>query len=103
MLYALIVIGRSRKYHNIPQYSLLDTPKFCNDNDDAYAKFWSDQQRVLWYAMVFSGVGRELEPKMRPAIVSGIVPGDVPVSYCSPERIPEVFAKVNSTQSLSRF
>ena len=92
MLYALIVIGRSRKYHNIPQYSLLDTPKF-----------WSDQQRVLWYAMVFSGVDRELEPKMRPAIVSGIVPGDVPVSYWSPETFPEVFAKVNSTQSLSRF
>ena len=24
--------------------------------DNAYAKFWSDQQRALWYAMVFSGV-----------------------------------------------
>ena len=103
MLYALIVIGRSRKYYNIPQYSLMETPKFCNDKDNVYAKFWSDQQRVLWYAMVFSGVGRELEPKMRSAIVSGIVPGDVPVSYWSPETIPEVFAKVNSTQSLSRF
>ena len=23
---------------------------------NAYAKFWSDQGRVLWYVMVFSGV-----------------------------------------------
>ena len=43
-----------------------------------------------------------------PAIVSGIVTGDVSVSYWlifSPSlvTVPEVFAKVNSTQSLSRF
>ena len=24
--------------------------------NNAYAKFWSDQQRVLWYVMVFSVV-----------------------------------------------
>ena len=24
--------------------------------DNAYAKFWSDQQRVLWHVMIFSGV-----------------------------------------------
>ena len=24
--------------------------------DNAYTKFWSDQQRVLWYVMVFSVV-----------------------------------------------
>ena len=24
--------------------------------ENAYAKFWSDQQRVLWYVMVFSRV-----------------------------------------------
>ena len=24
--------------------------------NNAYAKFWNDQQRVLWYVMVFSGV-----------------------------------------------
>ena len=24
--------------------------------DNAYANFWGDQQRALWYAMVFSGV-----------------------------------------------
>ena len=24
--------------------------------NNAYAKFWSEQQRVLWYVMVFSGV-----------------------------------------------
>ena len=23
---------------------------------NAYAKFWGDKQRALWYAMVFSGV-----------------------------------------------
>ena len=24
--------------------------------DDAYAKFWGDKQRALWYVIVFSGV-----------------------------------------------
>ena len=24
--------------------------------NNAYAKFWGDQQRALWYVMVFSGV-----------------------------------------------
>ena len=24
--------------------------------DNAYAKFWGDRQRALWYVMVFSGV-----------------------------------------------
>ena len=24
--------------------------------DNAYANFWGDRQRALWYAMVFSGV-----------------------------------------------
>ena len=24
--------------------------------NNAYAKFWDDKQRVLWYVMVFSGV-----------------------------------------------
>ena len=24
--------------------------------DNAYAKFWDDKQKVLWYVMVFSGV-----------------------------------------------
>ena len=24
--------------------------------DNAYAKFWGDKQRTLWYVMVFSGV-----------------------------------------------
>ena len=24
--------------------------------NNAYAKFWSDQQRVLWYVVVFAGV-----------------------------------------------
>ena len=41
--------------------------------------------------------------EMRPAIVSGIVTGDAPVSYWpiflpSLVTVPEVFAKVNSTQ-----
>ena len=29
-------------------------PKGTEDN--AYAKFWCDKQRALWYVMVFSGV-----------------------------------------------
>ena len=51
------------------------------------------------------GTGAEV----RPAIVSGIVTGDVPVSYwpiffcLSPVTVPEVFAEVNSVQSPSRF
>ena len=24
--------------------------------NDAYAKFWGDEERALWYVMVFSGV-----------------------------------------------
>ena len=24
--------------------------------DNAYAKFWSDKERALWYVMLFSGV-----------------------------------------------
>ena len=24
--------------------------------NNAYAKFWGDKQRVLWYVMIFSGV-----------------------------------------------
>ena len=26
--------------------------------NNAYAKFWVDKQRVLWYVMVFSGGGQ---------------------------------------------
>ena len=26
------------------------------NESNAYAKFWGDKQRVLWYVMVFSGV-----------------------------------------------
>ena len=62
---------------------------------------------MLWYFLEWSirnlknekGPGAELCP----AIDFGIVTGDAPVSYWSPETFPEVFAKVNSTQSLSRF
>ena len=45
---------------------------------------------------------------MRPAIVSGIVTGDVSVSYWpifffpSLATVPEIFVKVNSAQSRSR-
>ena len=30
------------------------TPRETENN--AYAKFWGDKQRALWYVMVFSGV-----------------------------------------------
>ena len=53
--------------------SLFVSPKFCisiycfqfllgpfylprENEDNAYAKFWADKQRALWYVMVFSGV-----------------------------------------------
>ena len=51
------------------------------------------------------GTGAEVHP----AIFSGIVTGDVPVSYwpiffcLSPVTVPEVFAEVYSVQSPSRF
>ena len=32
------------------------TPKLRETEDNAYAKFWGDKQRALWYVMVFSGV-----------------------------------------------
>ena len=44
-----------------------NTPKFCisfvfsfswelrETENNAYAKFWGDKQRALWYVMVFSG------------------------------------------------
>ena len=33
--------------------------------NNAYAKFWSDQQRVLWYVMVFSVVVNGIRNKVR--------------------------------------
>ena len=33
--------------------------------NNAYAKFWSDQQRVLWYVMVFSVVVNGISNKVR--------------------------------------
>ena len=30
--------------------------------NNVYAKFWSDKQRVLWYVMVFSGVANGAFP-----------------------------------------
>ena len=32
--------------------------------NDAYAKFWGDKQRKLWYVMVFSGVVNSIIPKV---------------------------------------
>ena len=34
--------------------------------DNAYAKFWGDKQRVLWYVMVFSGVVNCIDPPTWP-------------------------------------
>ena len=70
--------------------------------------------------MVYPGIPKQILPvsnvfvtletgtNMRPAIDSGIVTGDLPVSYwpifpLSLTTVPEVFAKVNSTQFSSRF
>ena len=38
-------------------------PKETGNN--AYAKFWSDQQRVLWYVKVFSGVVNCTDPGLQ--------------------------------------
>ena len=43
--------------------------------NNAYAKFWDDKQRTLWYVMVFSGVvnscsdDKEMQKKKRDAAV----------------------------------
>ena len=31
--------------------------------NNAYAKFWADKQRALWYVMVFSGVVNRIDPQ----------------------------------------
>ena len=36
--------------------------------DNAYAKFWGDKQRVLWYVMVFSVVVNYCLPLPYPAV-----------------------------------
>ena len=38
-------------------------PKETGNN--AYAKFWCDQQRVLWYVKVFSGVVNCTDPGLQ--------------------------------------
>ena len=34
--------------------------------NNAYAKFWGDKQRALWYVMVFSGAVNSARPKVKP-------------------------------------
>ena len=55
-------------YHNTLCLSLKILHKYClqfllgvkmaprETENNAYAKFWGDKQRALWYVMVFSGV-----------------------------------------------
>ena len=55
-------------YHNTLCLSPQNLHKYClqfllgvkmsprETENNAYAKFWDDKQRVLWYVMVFSGV-----------------------------------------------
>ena len=31
--------------------------------NNAYAKFWADKQRAIWYVMVFSGVVNCIDPQ----------------------------------------
>ena len=38
--------------------------------NNAYAKFWSDKQRALWYVMVFSGVVNCIFTKLTFDVVS---------------------------------
>ena len=37
--------------------------------NNAYAKFWGDKQRVLWYVMVFSAVVNSLSEKLVAALI----------------------------------
>ena len=43
-------------FRAITRLQTLATQATRETDNNAYAKFWSDQQRVLWYVMVFSGV-----------------------------------------------
>ena len=43
------------------QFLLGQLPRGTEDN--AYAKFWSDKQRALWYVLVFSGVVNYLQKR----------------------------------------
>ena len=38
--------------------------------NNAYAKFWGDKQRTLWYVMVFSGVVNCSDRPKNPALLS---------------------------------
>ena len=65
-------------------------------------KIWPNipLKKVIGHLRNERGTGAE----MRPAIVSGSVTGDAPVSYWPVlEIVPELFAKVNSAQFPSLF
>ena len=42
--------------HNCLQLLLGVKMALRGTENNAYAKFWGDKQRALWYVMVFSGV-----------------------------------------------
>ena len=61
--------------------------------DNAYAKFWGDRQRALWYVMVFSGVvstGQILGC----SVISHLKP--LPIVYLLQLSFPFNFCKENS-------
>ena len=39
--------------------------------NNAYAKFWGDKQRALWYVMVFSGVDNSIRNKRQGELIKG--------------------------------
>ena len=76
-------------------------------SDSLYVAHHGIPKPILPVSNVFVTLETETEIR-RPAIVSGIVAGDAPVSYwlifsLSLVTVPEVFTNVNSTQFSSRF
>ena len=62
-------------YHNALCLSPQILHKHCFQfllGPNAYAKFWSDKQRALWYVMVFSGVVNTPTPEKTGSCIDGI-------------------------------
>ena len=52
----LFVCNPKRLHKHCLQFLLGAEMAPRENENNAYAKFWDDKQRALWYVMVFSGV-----------------------------------------------
>ena len=53
----MLFVFRPKILHKLCLQFLLGVKKAIRETEnDAYAKYWGDKQRALWYVMVFSGV-----------------------------------------------